>query len=203
MKKLFSSIVFIAALALAAFADVRLPDTPTPKPSKKIDTRLRISISKDAKEARLRIPKSQLRQLRAELDELDGGGREDAAASLNFGKAQTIVSGLFLTLAFAAGGVWLMRSRDGKSETKTGGKTLVIAAGAGLFLSGAAATIGFANVGPPPETRNITGKLFSNSVHAYKQASGRIQLETTDEAEEIELIVPDVAKSPNVTGGEE
>jgi hypothetical protein len=195
MKKLFSSIVLIAGLALTAFADVRLPDTPTPKQSKKIETRLHISIDKNAKEARLRIPKSQIKQLRAELDELDDS---DATASVSFSKTQTIVSGLFLSLAFVFGGVWLARSR-GKSETKSG-KALVV--GAGLFLTGAMATIAFANAGPPPETRNITGKLFSSSVHAYKKASGKIQLEISDEIDEIELIVPDI-KTPNRTGEQE
>lgn len=202
MKKLFSSIALIAVFALVAFADVRLPDTPTPKQSKKIDTRLRISISKDAKEARLRIPKSQIQQLRAELDELDGG-ESTAATTFSFSRMQTIVSGLFLSLAFVAGGVWLARSRSGggKSETKTA-KTLII--GAGLFLTGAMATIAFANVGPPPEARSLTGKIFSNSVHVYKQASGKIKLETTDgNYGDIELIVPDTAKSEDRTGEEE
>ena len=197
MKKLFSSIALIVAFAPVAFADVRLPDTPTPKQLKKIDTRLHISIDKNAKEARLVIPKSQLKQLRAELEEIDA--EQDATASLSFSKTQTIVSGLFLSLAFVFGGVWLARSRGGRSETKTN-KTLVV--GAGLFLTVAMTTIAIANVGPPPEARSITGKIFSNSVHVYKQASGKIKLETSDAAEGIELIVPDV-KSEDRTGEEE
>ena len=194
MKKLFSSVVLIIALALTAFADVRLPDTPTPKQSKKIDTQMYISIDKDAKEARLRIPKSQIQQLRAELEQLDDS---DATAASGFSKTQTVVSGLFLSLAFVFGGVWLARSRS-KSETKTG-KALVV--GAGLFLTGAMATLAFANAGPPPEARSLTGKIFSNSVHVYKRASGKIRLETTDETDRIELIVPDV-KRDDRTGEE-
>ncbi|HEX9960339.1 MAG TPA: hypothetical protein VGB00_05375 [Pyrinomonadaceae bacterium] len=196
MKKLFSSIVLIAALALIAFADIRLPDTPQPKQSKAIDTRLQIRLDQNAKEARLRIPKSRIKQLRAELEEFDDAA--DATASASFSKTQTVVSGLFLSLAFVFGGVWLARSR-GKTETKASKAPVV---GAGLFLTAALTTIAFANVGPPPETRNITGKLFSNSVQAYKHASGRIKLEISDEIDEIELIVPDV-KTPNTTGGEE
>jgi hypothetical protein len=196
MKKLFSSIALIAAFAVVAFADVRLPDTPTPKQTKKIDTWLHISIDKDAKEARLVIPKSQLKQLRAELEQLDDS---DATASLGFSKTQTIVSGLFLSLAFVFGGVWLARSRSGSRSATKANKTLVV--GAGLFLTGALATIAIANVGPPPEARSITGKLFSSSVHTYKQASGKIKLETSDEDRGIELIVPDV-KSDGRTGEE-
>jgi hypothetical protein len=189
MIKIFSSIALIAIFALVAFADVRLPDTPKPKQSKSIDTQLHISIDRNAKEARLRIPKSQIKQLRAELEQLDD---TDATASLGFSRTQTIVSGLFLSLAFVFGGVWLARSRSSKGETKTS-KALVV--GAGLFLTGAMTTIAFANAGPPPEARSITGKIFSNSVHVYKRASGKIKLETTDETDGIELIVPDVKSS--------
>lgn len=196
MKKLFSSIALIAMFALIAFADVRLPDTPKPKQSKSIDTELHISIDKNAKEARLVIPKSQLKQLRAELEQLDDA---DATAALNFSKTQTVVSGLFLSLAFVFGGVWFARSRS-KGEMKPG-KSLVV--GAGLFLTGALTTIVFANVPPPPvESRSITGKTFSESVHRYKRASGKIKLETSDATDRIELIVPDV-KNEVRTGEEE
>jgi hypothetical protein len=195
MKKLFCSIALIAGLALVAFADVRLPDTPKPKQMTSINTQLHISLDKNAKEARLVIPKSQLKQLRAELEQLDD---REATASLSFSKTQTVVSGLFLSLAFVFGGVWLARSR-GKGETKPS-KALVV--GAGLFLTGAMTTIAFANIAPPLEARNINGKIFSESVHRYKQASGRIRLETSDETDRIELIVPD-GKSESRTGEEE
>lgn len=67
------------------------------------------------------------------------------------------------------------------------GKTVAI--GAFLFLSGAFATFVFANAGPPPEARSITGKMFSPAVHMYSQGSGDIKLETSDK-DYIELIVP-------------
>lgn len=193
MKKLFSSIALIAGLAVVAFADVRLPDAPKPKQSKSISTDIFISIDKNAKEARLVIPKSQLKQLRAELEQLDDA---EATASSNFSKTQTVVSGLFLSLAFVFGGVWLARSR--KSDGKTS-QALVI--GASLFLTGALATISFANIAPPLEVRSITGKIFSESVNRYKRASGRIKVETSDENSGIELIVPDV-KGEGGTGEE-
>lgn len=199
MKKLSSSILLIAVFALVAFADVRMPDnTPTPtkqRQAKAINTELHISIDRNAKEARLRIPKSQVKQLRAELDQMEDS--DATAASVSFSKTQTVVSGLFLSLAFVFGGVWFVRSRN-KGETKAN-KTLV--AGAGLFLTGAMATIAFANIGPPPEVRSITGKIFTESVHRYKQASGRINLEISDEIDEIELIVPE-AKSDDRKGEE-
>lgn len=190
MKKLFSSAAIIVLFSVAALADIRL-ETPTPKAektpkqAKSIETTLSVSLRRDAKEARLIIPKSQIKQLRAELEQLD----DDAAntsASLNFTKTQTVVSGLFLSLALVFGGVWLARS--GKNASKTG-KVLVI--GAILFSTGAFAAVAFGNIGPPIEARSITGKIFSDAVHQYKQASGAITVETSDTADHIQLIVPD------------
>jgi hypothetical protein len=189
MKRIFSLYALIIVLAATAFADVRF-ETPTPKAEKtpkqvkSIDTNLSIRLQKDAKEARLLIPKSQIKRLRMELAELDDDADEPTASA--FTRTQTIVSGLFLSLAFVFGGVWLARSR--KTDVKTN-KTLIV--GAGLFLSGALATIAYANVGPPMEARSITGKIFSDAVHQYNQASGKIKVETTNEEYGIQLIVPD------------
>lgn len=189
MRRIFSLLALAAIFSVAAFADVRLPDTPKPTPAAKqnktIDTDFRISIRKDAKEARLLIPKSQLKQLRAELEQLDEDSNN--TAFLSFSRTQTIVSGLFLSLAMIFGGVWFARSR--KTDLKAN-KTLVI--GASLFLCGAFAAVAFANVGPPNEARSITGKIFTPAVHMYKQAWGKIKVETTDETDDIVLIVPDV-----------
>lgn len=189
MKKIFGLSALIFLFSMSAFADIRV-ETPTPKPektpkqAKSIETTLGISLRRDAKEARLIIPKSQIKQLRAGLEQLDDDA--DTSASLSFTKTQTVVSGLFLSLALVFGGVWFARS--GKNATKTG-KTLVI--GAILFSTGAFATIAFANIGPPIEARSITGKIFSDAVHQYSQASGKIKVETSDTADYIELIVPD------------
>lgn len=188
MKRILFAVIFAGLFASSAVADIRLPSpTPTPKVKerKAIDTTLYIHLDRDASEARLIIPKSQIKQLRAQLDGLDDGGTTAAAGT--FTGTRTIVSGLFLTLAFVFGGVGLARS--GKKVSKTG-KALGI--GAFLFLVGAFATIVLANAGPPPEARSITGKMFTQAVHMYKQGSGAIKLETSEEdTDSIELIVPD------------
>ena len=50
----------------------------------------------------------------------------------------------------------------------------------------------FANAGPPPEARSITGKMFTPAVHLYKFGYGKVKVETSDDdRDEIELIVPD------------
>jgi len=189
MKRIFSLFLLVTMFSIAAFADVRLPDTPKPTPSPKdkkaIDTYLSVRISKDAKEARLLIPKDQIKQLRAQLDELDNDSNN--AALLTFSRTQTIAGGLFLSLAFVFGGVWLTRSR--KISLKP---NKAIIASIVLFLCGAFAAITYANIGPPMEARSITGKIFSPAVHQYKQASGSIKLEMADDTFGVQLIVPDV-----------
>ena len=169
----------------SALADIARPEKP--KVKKSIDTTLSIKLDRDATEARLIIPASQIKQLRAELELLDNGSDTTAAAITGggFTRMQTIVSGVFLSLAFVFGGIWFTRS--GWLSTK-GGK----AAAAGMFLcaTGAFATIAFANAGPPPEARSITGKMFTQAVHMYGFGSGKIKLETSNDANLVTLVVP-------------
>jgi hypothetical protein len=177
-----------AIFSMAALADVPRPNTPKPTPAPKekaIETDFRVRIQKEAKEARLLIPKDQIKALRAQLDELDGGG-SNTAAFLSFSRAQTIAGGLFLSLAFVFGGVWFSRARKPVLKPNK-----AVVAGAVLFSVGAFAAMTFANMGPPLEARSITGKIFTPAVHMYKQAWGKVKIEASDN-DEIELIVPDV-----------
>ena len=102
------------------------------------------------------------------------------------------ISGVFLSLAFVFGGIWFVRS--GKTATKAGKSLLILGVISGI---GAAATLVYANVGPPPEARSITSRLFDQKVMSpYRFASGQVMVETTDESESITLIVPDPPKKP-------
>jgi hypothetical protein len=195
MKKILCLLAFTVIFSSVILADVRLPDTPTPKPKKSIDTNLTIRFDKNTKEAKLIIPKSQIKQLRAELEQLENEQDTNASATTGFTRTQTIVSGMFMSLAFLFGGVWFTRSR--KINTKAG-KTLV--AGAVLFCVGSLATIAFGNAGPPAELRQITSKLFDKKVFGYwNTAGGKIKLETaTDDTTNVQLIIPDVKEDkPN------
>lgn len=192
MKKL----LLLTALALftstAAFADIAPPrPEKTPKPKPGVSTTMEIMMDKTAKEAKLIIPKSQIKQLRAELESLDDDNGNTAAVTGGSTRLQTIVSGAFLSLAFVFGGMWCVRS--GKASTK-GGKALAAAAILGGI--GAATTVVFANVGPPPAARNITSKLFDQKIfQPYGFAYGKIKIETTD-GNQVKLIVPDVTEKP-------
>ena len=155
-----------------------------------------IRLDRNAKEARLIIPKSQIKKLRAELEQLDDDSDNTAAITEPgiFTRTRTIVSGMFLSLALVFGGVWFVRS--GKAATRSG-KALVVA-----FVTlgvASAATLVYANAGPPPEARSITSKMFSQYVLSYGFGSGKIKLETGDTAQ-VELIVPDPKPEPKPNG---
>lgn len=199
MKRAPCLIAAIMLFSIVGLADIARPDnSPKNGTKKSIETTMMIHLTADAKEAKLIIPRDQIKQLRAQLDELDGGAVNNTAEVTSIGgvtRTQTIVSGLFLSLAIVFGGMWFVRSGANASKT---GKTLAIVTV--LMCVGSAATFVFANAGPPPEARSITGKMFSQVVHLYGFGSGRIKLEVANDGENIDLIVPDPKTS---TGGEE
>lgn len=189
MKRIFGLFVLTAIFSIAAFADVRLPDTPNPTPAKTakpeaaaVDSKLHVVFSKSDKTARLVVPRNQLNRLRAELGGLEAGG---ASVFSGVSRAQTVAGGLFLTLALVFGGVWFVRS--GKNAAK---KVKIAAAGALLFASGALASIAFANIGPPT-TAEITSRIFNaESFRHPLGVRGAVKLEIIDDSDQILLVVP-------------
>jgi len=196
MKRILCLLAVTVLCAAAAFADIARPEpTKKVKPARSISTTMTILLKSDATEAKLIIPKSQIKQLRAELDQMDDDADNTAAVTGDVSRTQTIVSGMFLSLALVFGGVWFARS--GKAATKTG-KTLI--ALAVVALAASAGTYIYANAGPPQEARSITSKMFSQAVHMYKFGSGAIKIETTNDTNGVTLIVPD---PKSATPGEE
>jgi hypothetical protein len=182
-------------IPVAALGDIARPGK-TPNSVKKpvvVNTELDIRLDAEAKEARLIIPRSQLAQLRAELERLDDGSDNTAAVTApgDFSRTRTIVSGMFLSLAFIFGGIWFVRS--GKAATATARTLVVFAVIAGLA---SAATFVYANAGPPAEARSITGKMFSQAVHIYGFGWGKVKLEVGDEGDRLKLIVPNPKTAP-------
>lgn len=197
MKRLICLAAFLLLVSSASFADIARPEpTKSPKPGKQIDTMMYIRLDRNAKEARLIIPKSQVKKLRAELEQLDDDNDNTAAVTSPgiFTRSRTIVSGTFLSLALVFGGIWFVRS--GKADTRAG-KALVVT----FVMLGvaSAATLVYANAGPPPEARRITSKMFSQYVLSYGFGSGKIKLETGD-TDQVELIVPDPKPEPTPSG---
>ncbi|CAN5312542.1 hypothetical protein BH10ACI3_BH10ACI3_29960 [soil metagenome] len=195
MKRIICLTTLVLLASIPAFADIARPNpakTPKPNSSKSIDTMMSIRLDPDAKDARLIIPRSQIKQLRAELDQLDNDTDNTAAVMTTGGvsRTQTIVSGMFLSLALVFGGMWFVRS--GRSTTKAGKSLVILAVLAGI---GSAATFVYANAGPPAEARSITGKMFVPAMHWYRGGWGNVKLEVSDKTQ-IELIVPDPEDKP-------
>ena len=186
MKRVILLVVVISAAVSTGVANIANPDLPGKR--KSIDTTLFISLDRKAGHARLIIPRSQIKQLRAELEQLDGGADDTATAGSAVSRTQTIVSGGLLSLAFVFGGMWFVRS--GAQNSKG------VVAAAVILTVGSVATFVYGNAGPPPEARSINGKMFSDAVHMYKQGSGRIKLEVSDTVDNPELIVPDPKDKP-------
>src|SRR5688572_28197790 len=99
MKKILWMVATVLFLSTIAFADIAEP--PIAKEKAGIETTLDIKLDANAKEARLIIPRSQIKQLRAELESLDDGPNITSASTSGLGisRVQTIMSGLFLSLA--------------------------------------------------------------------------------------------------------
>ena len=194
MKHLMALAALIV-LSTAAFADIARPDpvkTPKAKPAAGYLTTMNVRVDRESKEARLIIPKSQVKALRAELDAIDA---EDNTAAVTapggISRTQTAMTGIFLSLALVFGGMWIVRS--GKASSKNA-KALIV----GLTVAGiaSAATLAYANIGPPPTVRGITGKMFSESMRRYGVGSGQVRVETSTKEDRLTLIVPDTVDTP-------
>ncbi len=191
MYKKYLVLLAVLLFAVPAFADIARPDRTPKRPKKEtaIDSRLTIRLDKDAKEARLIIPRSELKGLIAQL----GTDEMPAVKVGGISQAQTIMGCTLISLAIIFGGVWAFRS--GKLATKSG----KVAASAALVLAGGALTsLVYANIAPPFETRSIKGSIFSPAIQKYKFVSGPIKLEIGENETAPTLIVPDPkpAESP-------
>ena len=185
MKRILSLTALLLVIASSAFADIAQPDrTPKPTPTpRSVTTSMRIRLDRNATEAKLILPKSQIKQLRAELEQLDSES-DDTAVVTNTSRTQTIVSGAFLSLALVFGGMWFVRS--GKSATKSGKSLMILAIVAGV---GSAATLVYANAGPPPIT-SITGNIFNRDAIRYRSINAPVKIEMSDD-NSVQFIVPD------------
>ncbi len=188
MKRTFLIALLLVTISAAAAANIADPSLGK---KKSIDTSLSIRLDKNATEAKLIIPRAQLKQLRAELEQLDGGSDTTASVGTQVTRSQTIISGALFSLAFVFGGLWFIRS--GKRSSRA------IVASVLLLTTGSIATIVYGNAGPPPEARAITGKMFTPAIHMYKGGWGAIKLEVSDSDDETNpmLIVPDPPKTAN------
>lgn len=177
------------------FADIARPgkpSNPVPKPGSNTSAGMKIHLDSNINAPTLRIPKSTLKYLRAQNE--NGESDQDNTAAVTapggFSRLQTMVSGMFLSLALVFGGMWFVRS--GKAASKEGKGLVILAVLAGI---GSAATFVYADLAPPPTT-DITSRIFDkNALGRSGASSWNIRVESSN-GEDIELYVPDPPTPP-------
>lgn len=186
MNKSWIPRALMTALLILACSSLALANIPNPDSIKRSSTtQMRVQPDEKAKEAKLIIPRQVWQQMKAQLD---GEGSQNTAAFariFNMTGAQTIMSGLFLSLAFAFAGLWLVRSRRlASAQARAAALALAL-----LLSIAGAATLAYANAGPPPSARSLTTKILSPDLQWWG-AYGRVKVEIVDEGDEIVLVLP-------------
>lgn len=187
MKKIIGLMILTVLFSIAVFADIRLPDTPkrtptpatTPQTGEK-DAQMIIQISNEVTEPTLVINKSLIGQMPAA-----------ESAKLGIGSMQTIVGGLFLSLAMVFGGVLLARGKGNMPKATIG----VFA----VAVFGFAATIVSANIAPPRSVP-LNKNLFSKEMQGYAMSRGTVKFKVVDNtySPDIRLLIPpDAPKTSN------
>jgi hypothetical protein len=175
--------------AVPAFADISAPQ-PAPSPQKARRTatlpaaRMLIESRNDATEARLQIPKNMLRQLRAEAERDDATSNASTAALVDSSRpAQTVLAGVFLSLALAFAGIFLARTRS-RTARQSAAVALVLIAAAGAL---AFKTLANAR---PPEPRTLDAGTLRRATTPNEELNGVIRVEVVDDPNVFKLIVP-------------
>lgn len=166
MRKIIVLLTVLTVFSITGLADIP-PYKPTPKPTSKPAERsvripMSIRVNPNVNETTLEIPKSLVKDLRAALDDMDNGNQNAAAVSgFYITPAQTLMGGIFMSLAMIAGGLWLFRAKPISNTVKVAG-SLVIA----VLFGAASASIISANVAPPP-LKGIDGSIFSDKMRSH------------------------------------
>jgi hypothetical protein len=194
MKRIFSLfalLVVFSAFSAAALADVRwespMPKpTATPKPTEAPKETSKtggmiIMMTDRVDEPVLVIKKEMLEKLRAAVD---GTTSSAVVENSDFNRTQTIVSGLFLSLAFVFGGVWLARNRG--KVSKSAAAVVVFA------ILGMTTTFVIGNIRAP---RNVgfSRAVLSNELNVDKAyAEGKIKIVVGEgiSGNDLELLFP-------------
>ena len=178
MKKILIMTALTALFATAALADIRIPDRPqqtptpvaTPQPAEK-DAEMIIQLSNNVSEPTLIISRKLVGQYIGETEKA------------GIGSTQTIVGGLFLSMAFVFGGVLLARGKEKMPKAAIGAVVLAVL--------GVAATVTYANVAPPRSVP-LNKNLFAKELQGYAMARGNVKVIISDEEYEdgVRLMIP-------------
>jgi hypothetical protein len=209
MKKAYLILLILTAFSIDALADIPSPNKkPRPTPQSTVSTSkteptpvagptgtivnpdeatMTISVSRWDNEATLVITKPMIEKINAAAK----AQRGETGAIGNSISTQTLVGGIFLSLAFVFGGVWLARSKGQISKPAIG---ILL-----LSVVGVGTTLVIGNVPPPkrvPLASAVDGDKLGNFIAAGKVKIKIVDWETRDD---ISLVLPKKQEG----GGEE
>jgi len=181
--KVCALVVLVLAALMPARADVARPKEERKQPAN-VTITMRIEPNYKATEAKLLMPRWMWQEMRAQLDGNDAQAASASARFSTLGGTQTVLAGIFLSLAFAFAGVWFVRARKGPHKLTPAAMALAL-----MVLCGAGAGIAYANAGPPSVARSLTSNILVPGALPYG-VYGKVKVEITDAADQIVLVLP-------------
>jgi hypothetical protein len=187
MKNLIGILVVLSFAAAAAFADIRPPvrqSTPAPaaSPATSSEVGVSLSVSRFDKEGTLVVTKSLIEKINAAAKAKGQTSLIEVESDRgSIASTQTIVGGVFLSLAFVLGGVWLARSKGQVSKPALG---IML-----LAMTGLGTTLVIGNV-PPPKRIKLDSGIVNGAKMNDSVAVGKMKLLLVDyESKEDVMIV--------------
>lgn len=204
MKRIFFAILCTAVLCVYAFADIpgpnkkprptpqstvittKTPDpapAPGPSPERVHEAQMTVSLSNWSEQPTLVITKDMVDKINAAARDKGMVTAGTAGGASPLAPTQTIVGGIFLSLAFVFGGVWLARSKGKVSKPALGILLLAVV--------GMATTLVTGNV-PPPKRIGLTSAIINESVMRNYMAAGKVKIMVVDynTKDDISLVIP-------------
>ncbi|MCU0239339.1 MAG: hypothetical protein MUC29_07845, partial [Pyrinomonadaceae bacterium] len=150
------------------------------------------------------IKKGSIKELKAILDEAESvednlavvqdENNQDVAdvTSKNTSSIPTIIGGLFLSLAFVFGGVWVVRNKPSK----------IVASLFFVTILASATVMVWANIAPP-RIFGLNKSIFSEELSRRAYASGKVRVKITNESgSQVKLLIPRNDENESVKDGE-
>lgn len=199
MKSIFGLLLLTIVFSAIAFADIpggkRVPkpepnvtpvDTPPAARMNQIDAgraNMYIAIGPSVEGPTLVIDKSLLDRLN-EAVKTNGGSTTGVRYSLGGTPTQTIVAGIFMSLALVFGGLWFAKAKGPLPRTAVGALLCAILAAGATFV--------FANAGLPPRVR-IMESIFDKKVKGKVTVQDKVNIRIVDRMypDDINLLVPE------------
>jgi hypothetical protein len=215
MKKFTFILLCVAAFTASAPADVPGPNkrprptpqstvsiTNTPQPAPSVgpspervhEAQMAVSLSNWSDEPTLVLTRAMVDKINAAAKDKGIETAGTTAGARPFASTQTIVGGIFLSLAFVFGGVWLARSKGNVSKPALGILLLAVV--------GMGTTLVIGNV-PPPKRIALTSAIINEGVIRNYVAAGKVKIMIVDyeNKDDVTLIIP--RKAEGSTGGAE